>query len=133
MSVGGCLTRRVLDTALFLDVTSGAAPGDVDTPRPPVRPFAESAGTAPGKLRIACSTKPVIPVPVDDQVRRAVGETADLLRSLGHDVREQDPNWGRSATAPSRATCAAYTRMRWQCPGQSGSSAGRGAWRGSAR
>jgi amidase len=48
----------------------------------------------PGKLRIAVSTKPLIPVRVDDQVRRAVSETADLLRSLGHDVREQDPNWG---------------------------------------
>ncbi len=94
MSVGGCLTRGVVDTALFLDVTSGAAPGDVDTPRPPVPTFGESARTTPGKLRIAVSTKPVIPVPVDDQVRRAVAETADLLRSLGHQVREQDPNWG---------------------------------------
>jgi amidase len=94
MSVGGCLTRNVLDTALFLDVTSGAAPGDVTTPRLPARPFVESATATPGKLRIAFSTKPVFPAPVDDEIRRAVAETAELLRSLGHDVREQDPNWG---------------------------------------
>ncbi len=28
------------------------------------------------------------------EVRRAVSETADLLKGLGHDVREQDPHWG---------------------------------------
>jgi amidase len=31
---------------------------------------------------------------VDEQVSRAVAETGDLLRSLGHDVRQRDPDYG---------------------------------------
>jgi amidase len=95
MSVAGCVSRTVMDTALFLDVTSGPAPGDADSPPPPSRTFVEAASSLPGRLRIAISTRPVIPVPVDARVRRAVEETAELLRSLGHDVRRQDPAYGQ--------------------------------------
>jgi amidase len=94
LSVFGCVSRSVTDTALFLDVTSGPAAGDPVSPPPPPRPFADAAREAPSRLRIAVSTKPVIPAPVDDAVKRAVEETASLLRSLGHDVRERDPDWG---------------------------------------
>ncbi len=94
LSVAGCVSRCVLDTALFLDVTSGPAPGDVDTPPPPARPFVESARSAPGKLRVAVSTKPPLPALVDERVKRAVHDTAELLRSLGHEVRESSPDYG---------------------------------------
>jgi amidase len=40
------------------------------------------------------SMRPLLPVRVDDPVTRAVQETADVLRSLGHDVRERDPDYG---------------------------------------
>jgi hypothetical protein len=33
----------------------------------------------------------MIPDPVDDEIRSAVTATADVLRSLGHDVLERDP------------------------------------------
>jgi amidase len=95
LSVAGCVSRSVLDSALFLDITSGPAPGDADTPPPPRQSFVEAARTLPGKLRVAVSTRPVIPAPVDAGVRRAVRETAELLRSLGHDVREADPAYGQ--------------------------------------
>jgi amidase len=94
LSVAGCVSRTVLDTALFLDVTSGPAPGDADTPPAPGRPFVEAATTPPGKLRIAVSTRPQTPAPVSVPVRGAVRETAELLRSLGHDVRDHDPAYG---------------------------------------
>jgi amidase len=94
LSVAGCVSRSVLDSALFLDVTSGPAPGDADTPPAPARPFAEAARTSPGKLRVAVSTRPQTPAPVDERVKGAVRDTADLLRSLGHDVRERDPAYG---------------------------------------
>src|SRR6478609_9512811 len=57
LSVDGCVSRTVLDTALWLDVTSGGSeePG---APPPPQRPFVEAAKTPPGKLRIAYSTVP---------------------------------------------------------------------------
>jgi amidase len=94
LSVLGCVSRSVLDTALFLDVTNGPAPGDADVAPAPHGPFVEAARSDPGRLRIAVSAKPVIPVPVDAQIRDALQGTADLLRSLGHDVREHDPAYG---------------------------------------
>ena len=55
LAVMGCLSRNVIDTALWLDVVSGGSqePG---APPPPERPFVESAQTMPGKLRVATST-----------------------------------------------------------------------------
>jgi amidase len=96
MSVNGCLTRRVIDTALYLDVTAGPVAGDAESP-PPDGPFTEAARSAPGRLRIAVSTRAlreIAPPIVDEAVRRAVEETAELMRSLGHDVRERDPDFG---------------------------------------
>jgi amidase len=94
LSQAGSVTRRVLDTALWLDAVAGPAAGDAHSAPPPDRPFAEAARTSPGRLRIAISTKPSTRARVHDLARRAVHETAAALRSLGHDVREADPDYG---------------------------------------
>jgi amidase len=94
LSVFGCLTRTVLDSALFLDVVAGGAPGDATVAPPPSRPYSEAAKTTPGRLRIAVSTRPVFPAPISTDVRRALQEMADLLVSLGHDVGKRNPAWG---------------------------------------
>jgi amidase len=82
MSVNGPLTRSVADAALFLDATTE------------IGGFAEAAARAPGKLRIAVSTKlaPGQLVRISPDVRAAVERTAELLRSLGHEVTERDPD-----------------------------------------
>ena len=57
----------------------------------------EAAQTPPDKLRVAWSTLPpraAAPPIVSDEVKRATSDAAALLGSLGHDVRQQDPNWG---------------------------------------
>ena len=96
LSVNGVLTRSVADTALFHDVASGATDADSDRPPPPRIPFGEAAATPPGRLRIAYSTK--VPVGVisslDADAARALDETVELLRSLGHEVSESDPEYG---------------------------------------
>jgi amidase len=97
LSVAGCVTRRVADTALWLDVAAGAEPGDVDTPPPPDRPYAEAARTAPSKLRVAVTTsapRPAAPPIISDEVKGAVAQMADVLAGLGHSVEERDPEWG---------------------------------------
>ena len=97
LSVNGCVSRRVIDTALYLDVTSGGSPVDAHTAPTPERPFVEAAATPPGRLRIALSTKPVtamLPPIVDDSVKRAVADIGELLRSLGHEVKERNPHYG---------------------------------------
>jgi amidase len=96
LSAAGCVSRNVLDTALWLDVVSGGSeePG---APPPPERPFVEAVRTEPGKLRVAWSVRApraIAPPMLSDTVRGAVGETAELLRSLGHDVANHDPDWG---------------------------------------
>jgi amidase len=96
LSVDGCVSRTVIDTALWLDITSGGSE-EAGAPAPPQRPFVEAAKTPPGKLRIAYSTLPpraAAPPTVSDIVRNAVAETAGLLRSLGHETAQQDPEWG---------------------------------------
>jgi amidase len=96
LSVNGVLTRRVADTALFYDVASGAIDVDEDRAPPPSVPFSQSAATAPGRLRIAYSTR--IPAGVlaslDGDAERALRQTVELLRSLGHEVAERDPDYG---------------------------------------
>jgi amidase len=96
LSVDGLLARRVADTALFHDVASGAADVDLDRAPPPAVPFSQSAATAPGKLRIAFSTRlpPGVLGKLDGDVAKAVLRTVELLRSLGHEVSEHDPDYG---------------------------------------
>jgi amidase len=96
LAVNGCLSRTVLDTALWLDITAGGSeePG---APPPPERPFVESAQTPPGRLRVAWSTKApraAAPPTVDRVVKDAVVEMAGVLGGLGHEVSERDPDWG---------------------------------------
>jgi amidase len=97
LSVNGCESRRVIDTALYLDVVCGATPLDAHSTPPPERPFVEAATTTPGKLRVALSSKPVtamLPPIVDDRVKHAIADTGEILRSLGHEVTERDPTYG---------------------------------------
>jgi amidase len=96
LAVLGCLSRNVLDTALWLDVISGGS-SEPDAPAPPQRPFVEAAQTPPGKLRVAYSTLPpraAAPPTVDQVVKDAVADAAELLGSLGHEVTQRDPDWG---------------------------------------
>jgi amidase len=96
LSANGCVSRRVIDTALWLDVTSGGSqePG---APPPPERPFVEAARTPPGSLRVAFSSAPpraLLPPSVSEEARGAVAEMAETLRSLGHATEQRDPDWG---------------------------------------
>ena len=100
MSVPGPLARRVLDAALFLDVVAGAAPGDAAAAPDPAETFAAAAQRTPGRLRVAVSLKvpPGASARVSQESSQAVGDIAQLLRTVGHDVREQDPDYGLAWT-----------------------------------
>jgi amidase len=83
MSVNGPIARTVEDAALFLDVT---APGNE---------FVAAAKRAPGRLRIALSTKvpPLVTARVGRAQRAAVEEAGALLREMGHQVITRDPDY----------------------------------------
>jgi len=99
LSVNGVLTRGVADTALFLDAAAGATAVDQDSAPAPAIPFSQSASTSPGRLKIAFSERfpPGVISRLDDGAARALHDTVELLRSLGHELTERDPNYGPGA------------------------------------
>ena len=97
LSVNGCLSRTVADTALFLDAVTAGDPWAASAPPAPERSFSDFAASSPGKLRIAVTLKSpraLAPPGLGDESRAMVEETAELLRSLGHDVEWRDPDFG---------------------------------------
>ena len=96
LSAYNCVSRGVLDSALWLDIVSGGS-AEAGAPPPPERSFVEAAKTPPGKLRVAWSTaapRAAAPPTVDEVAKGAVADTAELLGSLGHEVAQRDPDWG---------------------------------------
>jgi amidase len=96
-SVFGFNTRTVIDTALLLDVAAGPAPGDIAAPPPPRAPYLEAARSSPPKLRVAVSTRSLVPLaPIDAGTRQGLEDTAELLRALGHEVSRRNPSYSLS-------------------------------------
>lgn len=80
LSEFGPMARTVEDVALMYDVLRGASPGAI---------------AAPGRLRIAVSTKAAnIGAPVASDVRQAIERLAQLLAAEGHEVETADPPYG---------------------------------------
>ena len=135
LSVDGCVSRTVIDTALWLDVISGGSeePG---APAPPDRPFVEAAKTPPGKLRVAYSTLAPRAAAAADRLRRRQGRrrrdrrAAALARPrdrparprVGHDRQQLGP------ALPARRR----RRRRRRARTRSGSNAAPAASAGSA-
>ncbi|MCW2838854.1 MAG: amidase [Aeromicrobium sp.] len=80
----GAVTRTVRDTAHFMAATQAYRPG------PGLPPLGLVEGPSDRRLRIGLITDSLTGSPTDDETRGAVLATADLLTSLGHDVREID-------------------------------------------
>ncbi|MDX2275956.1 MAG: amidase [Hyphomonadaceae bacterium] len=83
LSVNGCVSRSVRDTAAWLSVTERT---DADAPLPPV-----GLVTGPGarRLRIGVAIPDARGVEPDAEVRAAIESAAALCRELRHEVREQ--------------------------------------------
>jgi len=95
LSVNGVLARRVADTALFHDVASGTTDVDADHAPAPQIGFSEAAARPPGRLRIAYSTRipPGVLSKLDGDAHGALQQTVELLRSLGHELVQSDPEY----------------------------------------
>jgi amidase len=94
LSVVGCVTRTVEDSALWLDVCNGGVAGGAPLPD---HSYVDEARATPRRLRIAWSIKPprlAAPAKLSDEVAQGVEDTASLLARLGHAVEKKDPDWG---------------------------------------
>jgi amidase len=96
LSTYGPIARTVADSAAMLDAMHGAIAADVDHAPPFEGSYLEAAGTAPGRLRIATSSKipPGLIASLSADQRMAWEGTAQLLTELGHAVQERDPAYG---------------------------------------
>jgi amidase len=77
----GPITRTVQDAAAIADALGATG-------------LTAAARRNPGRLRIAISLKPALPCRLHPEMRAAVERTAALLRELGHDTVERDPDYG---------------------------------------
>jgi Asp-tRNA(Asn)/Glu-tRNA(Gln) amidotransferase A subunit family amidase len=98
LGTSGPIARTVRDAAALLDVMSGYEPGDAYVAPAPERAFLAEAELEPGRLRIAVTTDPPVPVPVDPACAAAARDAAALLEELGHDVVERTPPWQTDET-----------------------------------
>lgn len=83
-----CVSRTVRDSAAYLDVIQGAAPGDPYIIEPPKRPYLQEVETPPGRLRIGYSLQHTLGFPVDEACQQALWRVLDILRAEGHEVAE---------------------------------------------
>ncbi len=91
----GVVTRSVRDSAAFLDLLAGAAPGDPYAAPAQVRPFLAEVGAPPGRLRVALTTESFFGHGTDPECEVAAREAGRLLQSLGHEVEEARPPFDR--------------------------------------
>jgi amidase len=84
------ITRSVRDSAAMLDAVGGA---DVGAPygAPPAGSFLRDVTTAPDRLRIAFTTRPLWGHTTHEDCEAGLRSTADLLRQLGHEAIEAAP------------------------------------------
>ena len=93
LSTQGCLTQKVVDSALYLD-TFGSFENSL----------VEALKTEPAPLRIGIDLHPFpasAPLKVDPRVISAVAAAGDMFTSLGHDVKTVRVRYGTAAQALS--------------------------------
>jgi amidase len=95
----GVLSRSVRDSAAMLDAISGSDVGAPYLSPPQARPFLEEVMTAPGKLRIAFTTHPLLGNEVHQDCIEGMKKTVQLLQDLGHELIEDEPKFDGTAFA----------------------------------
>lgn len=91
IAVNHVLTRSVRDSALLLDATHGDERGSLFHIAPPAQSYLAAMNTPPKKLRIGFSTRSPLGTAVDPEAVRAVEKAIVLLKDLGHEVEEAEP------------------------------------------
>ena len=88
-SVDHVVSRTVRDSAAMLDATCAPQPASPYAYPHRERPYMEEIARAPGNLRIAWSSETPAGDPIDPDVQATLQRTAETLKALGHDVREE--------------------------------------------
>ena len=89
LSVDHVVSRTVRDSAAMLDATGYPEANSPFAYPAKERPYVEEITRSPGKLKIAFSSETPNGKPIDPEIRAALERTAETLKQLGHDVREE--------------------------------------------
>ena len=85
------VSRTVRDTAAMLDAVHGAEAGDPFIIAEPERPYMQELTTPCENLRIACTTDPWAPYPLDPEVVKTVEKVALACEEMGCQVKKTSP------------------------------------------
>jgi amidase len=123
LSAAHVVSRSVRDSALMLDCTAGAEPGDPYAAPTPGHSFVDALARPPGKLRIALMLADHRGAKLHPECEKAVQGAARLCASLGHSVEEVDPQLDLVALRPMNARIAAANTarscaLRWKALGR---------------
>jgi amidase len=88
LSASHVVSRSVRDTAVMLDLTHGAEPGDPYLLPPVETPFLELIQRPAKPLKVALQLKAWSGGVVEETCRRAAREAANLLAGMGHNIEE---------------------------------------------
>lgn len=105
--VDNVVTRTVRDSAAMLDATGYPEPGSPYPAPPKARPYMEEILASPGRMRIAWSSETPSGRPISEEIQKALEDTAELLKRLGHEVFERGLGIDYRALYASRGPAAA--------------------------
>lgn len=89
LSVDHVVSRSVRDSAAMLDFTGYPQAASPYAPPPKAGLYVDDVAKSPGRLKIAWSAETPTGRPIDAEVAAALERTAETLKALGHDVREE--------------------------------------------
>lgn len=107
LAIEHAVSRTVRDSALWLDVIQGPAPGLPFQVRDPERPYVEEVGVDPGPLRIAVIETALLAGENDAEVLEALNGAASAAEALGHTVERVACPVDRDALRIAYFTCVA--------------------------
>lgn len=104
VSIQGCQSRSVRDTAVFVDACRGPSPGEFMPFWTPGQPYAEQIKRDPGKLKIALSHH-WGDYAASPQIVTELARVGRFLESLGHHVDYALPALDYRAAFAAQTTC----------------------------
>ena len=117
--VEGVVSRTVAESAVVLDSISHPDPLAWYNAPAPERPFAEAAGSDPGRLRVGLMAQAPLGIPTDEACVAAARSAAALLEELGHTVEEVEvPTISEEMVPPfialTQGGLADYHGVEWE-------------------
>ncbi len=92
-----CNSRTVRDTAAYLDVISGALPGDPYWIAPPERPYLDVLSQPPEPLKIGVVSQSPDGRAIHPEILALLEQVSGVLSDMGHEIQDHAMDYGAEA------------------------------------